>query len=154
MKNYKGEIISGIRQLIKPEYGTGENDRYGQPKVNWGYLSKYADDDGFDTRNVESNGQYRMEVVLPYGTIIIRYGNEMGHYTAPKGAKYEELALPYIRESVEYNEYKVISDNVHIICIVDKGKVAPGFSSYGGAIQYLHPITIRESIKKGILERI
>ena len=132
MKNYKGETISGIRQLKRLEYGIGKKNRFGQPIVNWNYLSKHADDDGFDTR----------------------YGSEIGHFSAPKGTSYEKLSLPYLPESVEYNEYKVIADNVRIICVVDKGIVAPGFDSAGGAVQYLHPITIRESVKKGMLERI
>ena len=62
--------------------------------------------------------------------------------------------IKYIPESLEYNEYKVVADNLYIICIVDKGIVAPGFDSKGGAIQYLHPITLKESVKKGMLERI
>lgn len=154
MKNYKGETISGIRQLQKPEYGTGKQNRFGQPVVNWKYLSKHADEDGFDIRNIESNGKYMIKFILPYGSIIIRYGSEIGHFSAPKGTAYEELSLPYIPESLEYNEYKVVADNVRIICIVDKGRVAPGFGSQGGAVQYLHPITIRESVKKGMLERM
>ncbi len=154
MKNYKGETISGIRQLKKPEYGTGKTNRYGQPVVNWNCLSKYADDDGFDTRNIESNGKHTVEYILPYGSIIIRYGSEIGHFSAPKGTAYENLALPYIPESVEYNEYKVTAHDVRIQCIVEKGIVAPGFDSNGGAVQYLHPITIRESVRKGMLERI
>ncbi len=154
MKNYKGETISGIRQLKKPEYGAGKTNRYGQPVVNWNYLSKYADDDGFDTRNIESNGKHTVEYILPYGSIIIRYGSEIGHFSAPKGTAYENLALPYIPESVEYNEYKVTAHDVRIQCIVEKGIVAPGFDSNGGAVQYLHPITIRESVRKGMLERI
>lgn len=154
MKNYKGETISGIRQLKKPEYGAGKTNRYGQPVVNWNYLSKYADDDGFDTRNIESNGKHTVEYSLPYGSIIIRYGSEIGHFSAPKGTAYENLALPYIPESVEYNEYKVTAHDVRIQCIVEKGIVAPGFDSNGGAVQYLHPITIRESVRKGMLERI
>ena len=154
MKNDKGEIISGIRQLKIPEYGTGKNNRFGQPIVNWNYLSKYADDDGFDIRNIESNGKHTIEYILPYGSRIIRYGSEIGHFSSPKGTAYEELSLPYIPESMEYNEYKVIADNVRIVCVVDKGIVAPGFDSLGGAVQYLHPITIREAVKKGMLERI
>ena len=154
MKNYNGESISGIRQLKKPEYGTGKTNRYGQPVVNWNCLSKYADDDGFDTRNIESNGKHTVEYILPYGSIIIRYGSEIGHFSAPKGTAYENLALPYIPESVEYNEYKVTAHDVRIQCIVEKGIVAPGFDSNGGAVQYLHPITIRESVRKGMLERI
>ena len=154
MKNYKGETISGIRQLKKPEYGAGKTNRYGQPVVNWNYLSKHADDDGFDTRNIESNGKHTVEFIIPCGSVIIRYGSEIGHFSAPKGSPYDKLSLPYIPESMEYNEYKVIADNVRIICVVDKGIAAPGFDSEGGAVQYLHPITIRESVKKGMLERI
>ena len=154
MKNYKGETISGIRQLKKPEYGTGKNNRFGQPAVNWSYLSKYADDDGFDTRNREADGKHTVEFILPYGSVIIRYGSEIGRFSAPKGTAYDQLSLPYVPESIEYNEYKVIADNVRIKCLVDKGIVAPGFDSEGGAIQYLHPFTIKESVKKGMLERI
>lgn len=154
MKNYKGEIISGKKQLINPKYGTGKIDRHGQPIVDWSYLSIHADKDGFDTRNIESNGKYKINITLPYGSIIIRYGNEAGNFTAPQGTEYEKLALPYVKDTVEYNEYRVISANLPITCIVEKGKVAPGFDSAGGAIQYLHPITIRESVKKGLLERL
>lgn len=154
MKNYKGETISGIRKLKKPEYGTGKKNRFGQPVINWNYLSEHADDDGFDIRNIENNGKHTIEFILPFGSVIIRYGSEIGRFSAPKGTAYEELSLPYIPESLEYNEYKVIADNVRIICVVDKGIVAPGFGGQGGAVQYLHPITIRESVKKGMLERI
>ena len=154
MKNCNGKNISGIKKLIRPQFGTGETDKYGQPIVDWSFLSKYADEDGFDIRNIESNGNYKIEIVLPYGTEIIRFGNEMAHFTARKGTHYEDLALPYIKETVEYNEYRVIAQDLHIVCIVQKGKVAPGFDSVGGAIQYLHPTTIREAIKKGLLERM
>lgn len=154
MKNYKGETISGIRQLKRPEYGTGKTNRFGQPAVNWSCLSKYADDDGFDIRNRELNGKHTVDFTLPYGSVIIRYGSEIGRFSAPKGTAYERLSLPYVPESIEYNEYKVIADNVRIKCLVEKGIVAPGFDSEGGAVQYLHPIMIRESVKKGMLERI
>lgn len=154
MRNYRGEIISGIKQLIKPEYGTGDIDKYGQPVVNWSYLSKYADEEGFDIRNIEKNGKYKIKVKLPYGSILIRYGSELGRFTAPKGTEYEKLALPFVKETVEYNEYKVMSTKVMVVCIVQKGKVAPGFNSDGGAIQYYHPINIYNSVKKGLLERL
>ena len=154
MKNYNGEAISGIPQLKKAEYGTGKTDRFGWPVVNWNYLSAHADNHGFDTRNTENNGKHIIKYILPYGSIIIRYGRDTGYYSAPKGTSYDRLSLPYIPESLEYNEYKVVADNLYIICIVDKGSVAPGFDSEGGAIQYLHPFTIKESVKKGMLERI
>ena len=154
MRNYNGDLISGIRQLSKPEYGLGTTDKYGQPAVNWAYLPVYADEDGFDTRVTHQNGFYKIRVRLPYGVILIRYGNEMGHFTAPYGTKYEGLALPYKKETIEYNEYRVIANDVEVVCLVDKGIVAPGFDSPGGAVQYFHPITIRESIKRGLLERL
>lgn len=154
MKNCTGEKISGIRQLKKSEFGTGKKDKFGQPIVNWDCLSIHADKNGFDTRNIEDNGKHTVKFILSYGSIIIRYGSEKGYYSAPKGTSYDKLSLPYVKESLEYNEYKVIANNVSIICIVDKGIVAPGFDSEGGAVQYMHPISIKESVKKGMLERI
>lgn len=152
--NDKMEKISGIKKLLKPEYGNGVIYPNGEPAVNWKLLSHYADKDGFDIRNVEKNGKYKNEIELPYGTIIIRYGNETGRFSAPKGTKYEDLALPYIKDTVEYNEYKVVAEVIKVRCIVNSGKVAPGFGSEGGAVQYLHPITIRQSVESKLLERI
>lgn len=153
-KNYKGDVINGIKKLIRPEYGTGEYNNYGEPIVDWSKLSEYADDDGFDKRNLESNGNYKITIKLPIGTKLIRFGNETGTFTAPIGTPYETLALPYIQETVEYHEYKVISDNLTVECEVCKGVVAPGFGSQGGGIQYKHSITISASLKQNILERI
>lgn len=154
IRNDKGQLISGHKQLLKKEYGTGEYDVYGEPKINWKYLSEFADEDGFDTRCLGQNNKHRTEVELPYGTIIIRYGNEVGSFSAPKGTKYEELSLPYDKDTVEYNEYKVIADSIKVSCIVEKGIVAPGFESKGGAVQYLHSKNIKTSIKSKLLERI
>lgn len=152
MKNSKGKSIDGIRRLKKEEYGTGEFDENGQPIVDWAkFRGKDEDDRGFDTNNKESNGEYTMQVELPPGTIIIRYGSEMGRYTAPRGTEYETLGLPYTEESVEYNEYRV---NENVSCEVEKGKVAPKFDSNGGATQYYHSMTIRQSVRRGILERL
>lgn len=154
IKNDKGQIIDGKKKLLKKEYGTEKFYKNGEPKVNWDLLSKFADNEGFDKRNIEINGKYKIEVELPYGTIIIRYGNASGNFSAPKGTKYEDLALPYIKETVEYNEYRVIADKIKVVCLVEKGIVAPGFGSNGGAIQYLHPISMKESIRTKILERV
>lgn len=154
MKNYNGEPITGPRQLKRPEYGTGKIDTMGDPEPDWSYLSEKADEHGFDKTNVESNGKYKIEIELPPGTIIIRYGKESGYYTAPQGTDYDKLAMPYIKETVPYNEYKVISKSLFVTCVVEKGIVAPGFDSEGGAIQYYHSLTIFESIRKGILERL
>lgn len=153
-RNYRGEVIDGPRKLLRPEFRTGIYFENGEPEIEWKNLSEYADEDGFDTRNVEDNGYYKIFINLTAGTKIIRYGNETGTFTAPEGTPYESLALPYIKESVEYNEYVVIADNLTVECKVQKGKVAPGFESKGGGIQYKHPVTIRESLKRRQLERI
>lgn len=153
IKNDAGKIINGKKKLVQEDYGTGDCYSDGEPIVNWKLLSLHADRDGFDIFNIEKNGYYKIEVELPYGTIIIRYGNETGRFSAPKGTKYEELALPYVKETVEYNEYKIIADRAKVMCIVEKGKVAPGFGSNGGAIQYMHPMSMIELMRKNILER-
>lgn len=111
---------------------------------------KIRQKDGFDKRNLLKNDKYKMEVELPYGTILIRYGSEVGKFTARKGTKYESLALPYMKDTVEYNEYKVIANGVKVICIVEKGKIAPGFDSDGGAVQFMHSVSIRESMKRSL----
>lgn len=154
IKNDNGEIISGKKKLLKPEYGTGDFYSNGEPIVNWKLLSKFADRDGFDTRKISGTGKYKFEFELPYGTVIIRYGNETGRFSAPKGTNYENLALPYVRETVEYNEYRVVAKSIRVRCIVERGIVAPGFGSKGGAIQYMHPISIKESIRTKLLERV
>lgn len=153
-RNYRGEIIKGHRELIKEEYGTGEINADGEPVVNWKYVSKFADGDGFDKREIINGDQYKIEITLPKGTVILRYGSEMGRYTAPDGTAYEKLALPYKKETIEFNRYKVVGENVKVECVVEKGFVAPGFDSSGGAVQYLHKKTVYDLIKKKIIERV
>ena len=153
-RNCYGDIISGIKKLAKPEYGNGKTDKHGQPMVEWGKFLQYADKNGFDKRNVERNGKYKIRIRLPRGTEIIRYAGEMGYYSAPAETQYEELALPYIKETVEYHKYRVNAKYLVLTCVVDKGKVAPGFGSPGGAVQYLHPISIWESVNRHFLVRI
>lgn len=155
-RNYKGESIKGVkRQLLKPEYGTGAVDAYGCPEVAWDYfLSDRADDLGFDIENIESNGKHIISMVLPKGTIILRYGNEFGRFTAPGGTLYEELALPFIPETMEYNEYEVLADGLTVFCMVDKGKVAPCIDGNGGGIQYYHEVAIKHLVDRGVLRRL
>lgn len=141
--NYKGEYITHIPILRKREYGTGKKDDKGRPLPNWKLLI-HSDNKGFDKRHKESNGRYKMKVVLPKHTILIRYGPEAGSFTAPKGTPYEQLSLPYTKESVFYHEYEVIAESITVTaintgCIVTRGKAAPGFDYPGGGVQYLHP---------------
>ncbi len=154
-RNYYGQEIVSPYQLASVEFGTGKLDKYGSPEVDWeGCSSKFADKHGFDTRNVESNGKYIIQYILPKDSIIIRFGSEMGRYTAPAKTQFSEVALPYTIESLEYHEYRVIADILPVQCVVQKGKVAPMFNQPGGGIQYLHGQSIRALVRDSLLERI
>ena len=151
--NYKGEIIEGHKHLRKEEYGTGKEDEYGEPEVNWDLLKPRADGEGFDKDRLIDGKKYRVyKITLAKGQKIIRYGHACGRFTAPEGTEFEELSLPYTKESCEYHEYVVVGDSLDAACIVDKGFVSPGFDMPGGGIQYWHYRSINISIKAGILE--
>lgn len=149
-KNDAGELLGMTPVRLKnAKYGTGEyyNDIY--PVVRWEeFRQEYADEDGFDLRNIEENGDYIMEVELPKGTLLIRYGSERGRFTAPRNTQYDTLGLPYIKETIEFHEYVVIADSVKVLCKVTRGIVAPMFDSNGGAVQYLHPSSMLELTKR------
>lgn len=153
--NYYGQVIVTPYQLASPDFGTGDMDKYGIPIIDWPrFTAEHADNCGFDKRNIEANGQYTISYVLPKDTVIIRFGSEHGQYTAPQNTRFEEVSLPYTIESVEYHEYRVIADGLHVQCIVDKGKAAPMFHQPGGGVQYRHQHSIRSLIRDAQLERI
>ena len=151
LKNYKGDIITGKPQLAKPEYGMIGNPDIPDYKTHKLY---YADDDGFDMTKIISGDNYKIKVTLPKDTIILRYGTEFGHYTAPDNTPYEQLALPYKKNSIEFHKYRVIADNIKVECIVEKGYIAPCFGQPGGGIQYLHEKTIRKLLFDQVIERL
>ena len=156
LKNDQGQFISGIRKLKKAEYGTERFDDNGEELVDWiKFKTKYADQYGFDMRKKSVEGIYCTEVILPHGTIIIRYGPESGKYTAPEGTSYDTLALPYERSTVEFHKYKVNTPLQVAYVKVRKGIVAPMFDSDGGAVQFYHfKNNIRELLKMRALVRI
>lgn len=156
--NYLGEPVEPIPLLRKPEYGTGEIDKRGFPKIKWSLLIN-ADDQGFDKSHKEPNGFWRMTVTLPKKMRLIRYGTEMGHYTAPKGTEYEALSMPYIKESLFFHEYEVVADSTTVVaifnnCTVDRGIAAPGFDLPGGGVQFFHKDAMRRLIRNGVLREI
>lgn len=155
-RNFKGELIEYVkRELSDPSFGTGKFDKNGQPEVNWEYyIVEDADENGFTKNNIESNGKYLIEMELPKGTRILRYGNESGHCSAPAGTPYEQLSLPYKKDTLEYNEYEVLADGTKVVCIVHKGKVAASRDSAGQAIQYYHEVPIINLVGKKVLKRI
>ena len=154
-RNYKGEFLGKkIVELTDTTYGTGEIIYGFYPKINWPEEDEFIDGEGFDKTQNYGDGRYRIRKKLPYGTRLIRYGNERGSFTAPEGTPYEKLSLPYKKETIEYYEYVVVVDSIDVICMVEEGVVAPAFDMEGGGIQYLHEESIEKLIKKGKLQRM
>ncbi|MCR4989884.1 MAG: TNT domain-containing protein [Lachnospiraceae bacterium] len=151
-KNYLGQEISGRKEFLSEDYGYYDKD--GNEHVYWKPEDDDVDSDGFDKHNQEENGSYIQDIVLPYGKLICRYGNIRGRITTDLESKYENLSLPYIKESVEYHVYRVVADGLKVKCTVSKGKVAPMFDSNGGAVQYKHYQSIANEVNQGKLEEV
>lgn len=135
IRNWAGDPVTNAYVIRDQAYLI--TDEWGRTKINWS--GPRADDDGFDKEHRELNGLHRMLVELPVGTELLRYGSPGGSFTAPKGTSYEQLSLPYEKNSMEYNEYRVIADGVLVeICTAERGRVAPLFGEPGGGIQYFH----------------
>ena len=141
--NRFGQELSESEQYqpLKPEFFS-EN---GYPK--WELIS-FGDQFGFDVRRYDS---LVWNYILPVGTRICRYGSISGRFSTDPGTEYNRLSLPYTEKSMPYHEY-IVEGECQVKCVVDKGIVAPGFSSPGGAIQYMHHIPIDEALKTGILK--
>lgn len=151
-KNCYGEIITGIKQFQDPSFGY--YDEQGDEHVNWAKEDEHVDSDGFYKHHVEPNGLYKMDVSLPLGTLLCRYGNTRGRLTSDINSEYENLGLPYIKETVEYHIYRVIVSSLKVQCTVQKGEVAPMFNSPGGAVQYKHYQSIAKELAQEKIEEV
>lgn len=151
--NYLGEdITESYIELLSPDYGYVDSDN--NPHINWGGETESCDINGFDKsyRPLNDSDSYIIEdYILPKGTIICRYGFPRGFFTTEKGTSYDLLGLPYVRETIEYHEYKV-SEDLRVTCIVRKGVIAPKFQSAGGGIQFMHKQSIRLEMEDGFLK--
>lgn len=151
--NYLGKDLVDIKiQLIDPDYGYV--DEYNIPHINWGEETEKCDGDGFDKEYRPSNNSEEYVItdyIIPKGTIICRYGFPGGFFTTTQETKYETLGLPYLKETIEYHEYKV-SEDICVECYVTKGIVAPKFSSAGGGIQFMHKQPIFLECEDGYLQ--
>lgn len=150
--NYLGEDITDTRiQLLDDKYGYV--DEANIPHIDWGKETQKCDKDGFDKehRPLEGSEDYIIRnYIIPKGTIICRYGFLGGLFTTIKGSEYDDLALPYVKETIEYHEFKVTEDLI-VECVVTRGKVAPKFLSEGGAVQFMHKQPIRLECEDGYL---
>lgn len=151
--NYLGEDITNKGILLAmPEYGYVDENNI--PHINWGEETEKCDKDGFDKEfrpNPNSDVYIIENYLIPKGTMLCRYGFEGGIFTTLKGSTYENLGLPYVKETIEYHEYKVTED-LEVDCYVVKGVVAPKFLSNGGAIQFKHKQEIFLECEDGYLE--
>ena len=143
--------IEATPELADPSYGEVID---GEIVPYWPEESDAIDADGFDKTNIEDNGKYKNEVILPKGTMLCRYGLETGVTTTTLGSPYDMLGLPYKIETIEYHEYVVIADSIRVKCIVEKGRVAKAFDSEGGAIQFVHKQSIMDEVKTGRLKEV
>ena len=156
--NCYGKVISGVRQLADPSFGkvdesgkTLYNDS-GEQIPAWASPNEFVDENGFDKSYVGTHG-YWDEIILPKGTILARYGSEIGRLTTDKGTPYELLGLPYIKATCEYHEYIVCGD-VKVKCQVKRGSVYKMFNSEGGAIQYYHSQSIKKELQDNKLKEV
>lgn len=145
--NCYGDSIDDIELMLSDET-FGHYDS-GDLIIHWLPEDEYVDRYGFDKKNVEKNGLYVENVVIPRGTHLCRYGTNQGRMTTLAGTDYEYLSLPYKRETVEYHEYVVTADGISVKCIVTRGRAYKMFDSEGGAVQFLHPRRIYEEVKTG-----
>lgn len=151
--NYLGNSLKNTKiRLLSSEYGYVDENNI--PHIRWGSETKLCDSNGFDKRWMPYNNSKVYVIddyILPAGTIICRYGFPGGRFTSIKGALYETLGLPYVKETIEYHEYRVVN-NLNVDCYVVKGIVAPKFMSNGGAIQFMHKQSITLECEDGYLK--
>lgn len=154
---YGEKIVRKNLEYLDSSYGSFDENHI--PIVKWGDETDDCDRLGFDKnfRPIDNSDAWLIEdYELEVGTILCRYGYPGGNFTTTKGTPYEDLSLPYKKDTVEYHEYKVVK-KLHVkalVPIVAKGRVAPKFQSKGGAIQFYHyhKISVECNEIKGFLE--
>lgn len=152
-RNDQGLPIKGERRFLKDEWEAMIASK--EIADIWELIDdNVADENGFDKNHIEPNGKHIMEVTLPRDTMLIRYGYESGSYTAPEGTEYQELSLPYAKETIEFHKYRVIADGIKVVCEVTRGRVAPAFEQPGGGIQYKHHKNIIRCLRAKEIERV
>lgn len=152
VRNWEGKPVAQAK-IVRDQSFLIQNSK-GKWVINWS--GPRADCRGFDKEHREPNGLHRMLVELPVGTVLLRYGSPGGYFTAPKGTAYEELSLPYEKDSMEYNEYRVINKSLLVeVCQAERGRAAPLFDQPGGGVQYYHgKDSVQNLLDRKLLERI
>ena len=89
-------------------------------------------------------------ITLEPGTMMDRFGDDMGSYTAPIDTPYEQRALAPGTNEKPYSKFEVIKP----IEGVEEGQVAPWFDQPGKGTQYVLPKSVEYYIDKGYIRRI
>ena len=151
--NDSGKLITkSDLKLSDASFGKQYPD--GRIIVIWSGENNDHDGNGFDKHHLEDNGEHTKVVLLKKGTVIARYGSPGGRFTTDSQSDYSKLSLPYARESIEYHQYEVLSDQLPVLCYVTRGRVAPMFDSPGGAVQYMHEQKISLEIEDGKIQEV
>ncbi|MBQ0746316.1 MAG: TNT domain-containing protein [Marinobacter sp.] len=114
------------------------SEKYGADNVFW----DWPKNEGF-VYGADSVGS------LQPGQLLGRLGNERGTFVSPLGTKPETLSLRPGTDTSNLNVYRVVDvDNARI------GPAAPAFDMPGYGEQIQLPLTVKELVKSGQLERV
>lgn len=90
-------------------------------------------------------------VRLAAGTLVDRYGPEMGRLVFAEGTPFEQRSLPPSHRKYPYRVYRVIAPaGLEVL----GGPVAPWFGQPGGGVMYELPRTVEELVDLNALERV
>ncbi len=78
-----------------------------------------------------------MDVTLPKGTVLQRFGGPTGGFLAPAGTLFLQLALNPSQEVAPYFQYVVADPNaLPAGYAIEQSVIAPYYGQAGGGIQY------------------
>ena len=144
LKNDAGEPISGIRRLKQEAYGTGKTSG-GEAVIDWErWKTPYADEHGFDIRNIEETGTYWIALVLPQDTRIIRYGPESA---LPRQKEQTTMRFPFRMIEKRWSFISIGSQHSQLRCTVKykKGSLPLCLTVKGARYNTITPTRICES---------
>jgi hypothetical protein len=86
---------------------------------------------------------------LQPGTVVDRFGGELGRYVSPAGTAFANRSLPPEAASLPLTTYRVLRP-----VSAEGGVVAPWFGQPGFGVQYRLPDSVARLIDAGFLERV
>ena len=118
---------------LRTDLPPGSLDNCGQP--NW------PPNNGFEPP--------KLNVIVPAGELLDRFGDTRGVYLSPQGAPYDRRALPYDCHGYNYTVFKVLKPLPALL-----GTAAPAFGAPGGAIQLQTAEKVQQLLDEGVLIKL